>query len=70
MIHQHVTKVHNQHNSVVTTVPLNIRANLELKAGDFLLWQENTESNFVQISKVVAGGSENVRDSRNSDRKD
>ena len=68
MVNPCVTKVHRQHNSVVTTVPVKVRVRLGLNAGDYIVWQVDDASNFVQISKVVAGGIQNGRGKRNTNR--
>lgn len=70
MVNGCVTKVHRQHSSVVTTVPVEVRVRLGLSTGDYMLWQVDDVSNFVQISKVVAGGNKDVGDSRNPAGKD
>lgn len=64
-----ITKIHRQHNSLVTTVPVEVRVRLGLNAGDYLVWQVGEVSNFVQISKVVPGGNKNGGDKRPSTRK-
>lgn len=67
MVKPCVTKVHRQHNSVVTTVPVEVRVRLGLNAGDYIVWEVDDVSNFVQISKVVPGGSEDGGNKRNPD---
>lgn len=66
----YVTKIHRQHNSMVTTVPIEVRIRLGLTNGDHLVWQVDSVSNFVQISKLVPGARVDVRDKGNSNRKD
>lgn len=63
---QYVTRVHRQHSSLVTTMPLRVRSQLELTKGDHIVWTVDENSNFVQISNLVQGVCENVRDKRNS----
>ena len=70
MSKQYVTKVYRQRSSLVTSVPIEVRKKLELTNKDHLVWQVDERSNFVQVSKVVAGGKNNGRDNGNSDRKD
>lgn len=70
MVQQYVTKVHRQHTTHVTSVPVAVREQLVLKAGDYLLWFVDPASPFVQLCKVVQPGVKNVRAKRNSDRKD
>lgn len=70
MVRQHVTKAYRQHGTTVTSVPLAVRVALDLKQGDYLMWQVDTASSFVQVCKVVPGGVENGGNSGNPDRKD
>lgn len=56
MILKYVTKIYRQHTTLVTSIPFNVRAALELTSGDNLLWQVDENSDFVQISKVVPRG--------------
>lgn len=70
MATQYVTKVYGQRTSLVTSIPIGVRARLGLKKGGHLVWQVDEESNFVQILKVVARGNEHDRGKRDSDQKD
>lgn len=70
MTKQCVTKLYRQHTTVVTGVPALVGEALELTVGDYLVWEVDKNSEFVQVSKVVAGGKVNVRNKGNSDRKD
>ena len=70
MVHSCVTKVHRQHNSVVTTVPVEVRVRLGLNAGDYIVWEVDDVSNFVQISKVVSGGRKDIGSKRITNRPD
>lgn len=70
MVIQHVTKVHKQHSSMVTSVPIPVQVWLELTKESHIVWQVDTESNFVQVGRVVAGGKSHGRGSGNSDSKD
>jgi len=56
MVNQFVTKLYKQRTSTVTSVPVAVKQQLKLKKGDYLVWQVENNSNFVQISKVVTGG--------------
>jgi len=56
---EHVTKAYGQRTSVVTSIPYEVRLRLELTTGDYLVWQVDDSSDFVQISKVVARGNKN-----------
>lgn len=69
MKNQSVTKLYRQHTTVVTRVPTLVAKQLELNVGDFLVWQIDSESAFVQVSKVVAGGAHEARNKRNPTRK-
>jgi len=70
MSEQYITKVQKQHSTLVTSIPLAVRMKLELTKADHIVWQVDNLSEFVQISKVVSGGSSHDRSKGNSDRKD
>lgn len=67
---QHITKLYHQHTTVVSSIPAAVRAVLDLKIGDHVMWQVDDKSNFVQVCKVVPGGSSHGRSKGNPDRKD
>lgn len=67
---EYITKTYRQHATMVTSVPKEVRYQLELAMGEYLVWQVDSKSSFVQVSKVVPGGNEHGGDSRNPDRKD
>ena len=69
MYETYVTKIYRQRSSLVTSIPMEVRNRIGLLNCDHLVWQVNEGSNFVQISKVVVGGTNNVGDSGTSDRK-
>lgn len=58
---QYVTKLHRQHSSMVTSVPVMIRIHLELTNNDHLVWEVDDNSDFVQISKVVPMGKNHAK---------
>jgi len=66
----YVTKIYQQRTSLVTSLPMEVRNRLGLTKGEHLVWQVDKDSNFVQISCVVAGGKSNEECSGNSARKD
>lgn len=70
MENQYVTKPYRQRSTTVTSVPVQVRNRLRLTKGDYLCWQVDMNSDFVQISKVVPGGKSNGRDTGNSDSED
>ena len=70
MFYQYVTKLQQQHSTMVSSVPAAVRAVLGMKAGDHIMWQVDEESDFVQVCKVVPGGKSHGGDSGDSDRKD
>lgn len=70
MVYQYVTKAQRQHGTTVTSVPLAVKQALGLKQGEHIMWQVDTASSFVQVCKVVPGGSEDDGDKRNPDRED
>jgi len=70
MAKQYVTKAYRQRTSMVTSIPIEVRIRLGLSMGDYIVWQADEDSDFAQLSKVVAGGNRNGGDKRNSDRKD
>ena len=70
MVYQYVTKAQRQHGTTVTSVPLAVKQALGLKQGDYLMWQVDIGSTFVQLSKVVTGGKNHGTDSRNTHRED
>lgn len=63
---QYVTRVHRQHSSIVTTIPIGVRRQLELTKGDHIVWVVSENSNFVQIYNLVTGDKNHVRDGKNS----
>lgn len=65
----YIAKLHKQHSSVVMTVPVAIRKKLGVCAGDFVGLDDCSEfpgNNMVCMQKVEL---QNVRDKRNSNRK-
>jgi len=70
MKNEYVTKVYRQRTSMVTSVPVDVRIRLGLSIGDHIVWQVDDESDFVQISKVVARGNKNDGAKRDIGRKD
>lgn len=70
MVTECITKTYRQHATMVTSVPIEVRAQLDLAMGEYLVWQIDSNSPFVQVFKVIPGGNENVGDSRNTDRQD
>jgi hypothetical protein len=70
MVHQYVTRVHRQHSSMVTSVPLAVRERMQLTNGDHLMWQVDDSSDFVQMCKVVARGDKNHGAKGNIDKQD
>lgn len=69
MVRQYVTKIHRQHTTAVTSIPKPVQTALELTSGDYLVWQVDKSSAFVQLSKVVAGGKNHGRGKKHSGRK-
>lgn len=69
MTEQYVTRTHRQHTTIVTSIPKGVQMGLGLNKGDYLVWQVDGRSRFVQISKVVAGGKRNAKSDRNTGRK-
>lgn len=69
MIKQSVTKLYRQHTTVVTGVPALVGKQLDLDVGDYLVWEVDSESDFVQVSKVVVRGKDDARKKRNPNRK-
>ncbi|MBA7706734.1 hypothetical protein ES703_115591 [subsurface metagenome] len=70
MAEQYVTRIHRQHTTVVTSIPKGVQSALELTSGEYLVWQVDRRSLFVQVSKVVAGGKRHDRGKGDSDKKD
>ncbi len=70
MVEQYVTRTHRQHTTVVTSIPKNVQHALKLTSGDYLVWQVDKSSAFVQLSKVVAGGEKHDRAKKHTGRKD
>jgi len=70
MATNHVTKVYRQRSSLVTSLPIAVRVKLGLNRGDHIVWQVVDNCQFVQVSKVVAGGNSNDDGKGNSDQKD
>lgn len=70
MIKEYVTKAYRQRTSMVTSVPIDVRIKLGLTIGDHIVWQVDESCNFVQLSKVVAGGNKDAGNNRDSAFKD
>jgi len=70
MSEQYVTKTYGQRTSMVTSIPIGVRAKLGLTKGGHIVWQVDKNSNFVQISKLAPGVEENESGIGNSDRRD
>lgn len=68
MVGQYVTRIHRQHSSVVTSVPKGVQQVLQLKSGDYLLWQVSEGSLFVQVCKVNPGGVGYAKDNERAGR--
>ena len=70
MVFKYMTKVYKQHTTMVTSLPIAVRDRLRLTKGDYLFWQVDRNSDFVQISKVEPRGIVNGKTKGNSDRED
>ena len=70
MIKMYVTRAYRQRSTIVTSLPGNVRGRMGLRPGDYVLWQVDDDSHFVQLSKVGYGVSGNAKRRRNRDRKD
>ena len=70
MFYQYVTKLQQQHSTMVSSVPAAVRAVLGMKAGDHIMWQVDEESDFVQVCKVVPGRKSDVGIGTNTNQKD
>lgn len=68
MVEQYVTKAHRQHTSVVTSIPKPVQQAMQLTSGDYLVFQVDKSSVFVQLSKLVARGDKHDRGTKHSDR--
>ena len=70
MFEQYITKAYRQRTSLVTSIPIEVRVKLGMKKGDYIVWQVDEQSAYVQIRKVPVGGNSNDRSKGNYDRKD
>jgi len=70
MQYQYVTKLHKQHSSIVSSIPKAMAEELELKAGNHLMWTVDTLSDDVQVCKVRSRTESDGSDKRNQHRKD
>lgn len=70
MMYQYVTKLHKQHASIVSSIPVAMAEELGLKAGNYLMWTVDTQSDDVHVCKVRPRRKSDERARTDSDRKD
>lgn len=63
---QYITKVHKQHTSLMTSIPVHVQRQIELMKGDYLVWQVDENSDFVQICNFDARGNRYDRGDQDS----
>jgi len=69
-VFQFTSKVHKQHASLVITLPKGICHQLEIRAGDIVLFEVEPGEVACIMGKITLRGSENAGDRTNSDKKD
>jgi len=64
-----IQRVRAQHGSLLVVVPIAIRRALELKVGDYLVFNGHSDQGVVELSKFKRRGDTHARLTRNSNRK-
>ncbi|MBA7684075.1 hypothetical protein ES703_92465 [subsurface metagenome] len=64
-----IRRVHREHNSAIVVLSPEVKAAMDVKVGDHVLFVANTEDGIVKISKLVPGGKANGRSKKHSSRK-